>query len=98
MIKERVINNLVESIVSKSEVEDSIKRRKGEKKKKKILRNSSRVSLHRNVEKSVSASIFNNSKDPNRIRGTSSFFSSSLSSIEQFPFQKASGFHDPRFR
>lgn len=92
-----MINNLVESIVSKSEVEDSIKRRRG-KKKKKILRNSSRVSLHRNVEKSVSASIFNNSKDPNRIRGTSSFFSSSLSSIEQFPFQKASGFHDPRFR
>lgn len=34
MIKERVINNLVESIVSKSEVEDSIKRRKGEKKEK----------------------------------------------------------------
>lgn len=97
MIKERVINNLVESIVSKSEVEDSIKRRRGEKKKK-ILRNSSRVSLHRNVEKSVSASIFNNSKDPNRIRGTNSFFSSSLSSIEQFPFQKASGFHDPHFR
>lgn len=32
-----MINNLVESIVSKSEVEDSIKRRRGGKKKRKFL-------------------------------------------------------------